>query len=244
MRRKITIINPTPAKKIKRIKSRKKRVLKKRRTLRNKPTINKLKRSAAVAVTKKRRSRKRRAVRKNPGGVTYVKNRRRVKTRSRVRRRKMFRNPIDAMTGGKTTDLLVMGAGAGIGGVATPWLGNIFQLTGMVKYAAQAAIAVAGYYMLNKIGMKKAALPFAAAGIGVTAYQFAQENNILAGLGSDELTTADLQRLDALSNGMGAIPYDQSFGAVAYNQPMGAIPLNQMAGGGGYDDDTANADYY
>jgi len=201
MQKKITIINPTPMRKIKSIKRRKKRVFKKRRTLRNKSKSITLKRSAAVAT--KTRRRKRRAVRKNPGGVTYIKNRKRV--RSRARRRKLFRNPIDAALGGKTTDILVMSAGAAAGGIATPWLGGVFQLTGMVKTAAQLGIALAGYYLLGKIGMKKAALPFAAGSVAVTAYEFAKENNILAGLGGNDLTAIDFANMNAIEQGMGSV---------------------------------------
>lgn len=161
-----------------------------------------------MAVKRKRRTRARRKIHRNPKAVTYTKNRRRYSARKRGRSRRMFKNPIDAMTGARTTDLLVSGAGAAAGGIATPWLGNIFQLQGMVKYAAQVGIALAMYYIFNKIGMRKAAVPAAAGGIAVTAYQFAQENNILAGLGNDYITPGDQDIMNNIASGFGAVHAD------------------------------------
>jgi hypothetical protein len=205
MRKKIVIINPTPARKIKKLKRRKKRVIKRRRLTRNISKSITQKRSAAVAKTTRRKTRKRRA-RKNPAGVCYLhKNRRPVRSRRRSTRRRLFKNPFDPMTGQRGTDLLVSAAGAGAGGIVTPWIGGVFQLQGMVRWAAQIGIALAGYYMLGKIGMRKAAVPFAAGGVAVTAFQFAQENGILAGLSGDNLTATDLMNMRAIESGMGNV---------------------------------------
>lgn len=186
MKKTIYIHNPPRRKKTRKRKT----VRAKKRIFTNKK--NTFKKGVSKMARRKRTSVKRRRVRKNPAGVTYIKNRKRVS--SRVRGRRRFRkNPADLP--GKTTDLLTMAAGAGVGGVAVPWIGGIFQLEGMVKYAAQLAISLGGFYLLKRV-LPNAALPFAAAGVGVTAYQFAQENNILAGLNG--FNDADMQNFEQM----------------------------------------------
>ena len=146
--------------------------------------------------TKKRSTRRRKAAVKrhkhNPGsGMTFhtANPRRRHRRagahlfRSHIRRHR--RNPEGssaAMDPAKGNNILQFAAGAFVGSIATPVISKMIGFEGYAKYAVQLGASY-GLYLLGKMfGMPKAGLAACIAGVGVTAYQFSQEQGLLQGV--------------------------------------------------------------
>lgn len=230
MKHKFTVLNPGfPKKKRRRktsIKRRKRNTLKRKKT--NSHKLNKFKKGVSMQRRRKRTRGRKRSYKKNPA-VRYKKNRRPVFVGRKRSRRRYRRNP-EGLAGVRTNDLLQMTAGAAAGGIVTPWISGVLQLEGMIKYGAQLIMAAGLYYGLKKI-MPRAAVPAAAAAVGVTAYQFAQEKGILAGLGQDDLTADDIERLNFIREGVeGAnLPVGAVYPGLGSVYPVsGSIPLSPV----------------
>lgn len=179
----------------------------------------------------------------NPG-FSYRKRRyhkRRVHNRRRSYRRR--RNPNGEVAALTTTNIMQMGAGAVAGAVGPVWVTNSFGIMGNMKYIAQVGIGLIGWWGLRKIGLRRMALPFVSAAVGVTALEFARDTNLLAGLGNVYYTYDDIRNLNRLQpvNGLGTV-LDNRAMLTNGNPGMGTVLDNQMMPTMGHDEMTMESE--
>lgn len=164
----------------------------------------------------------------NPANPVY-KARGVLNRRHRRRSRRRYHNPEFSLSTTSLTNVAIDGAVAAGGGVSAAWLSNMFGIEGNMKYLFQIGYGLLGGFLLQKLntGIAK---PFALGVLAVTAYQFAQDKQLLEGLGlgslgnSNEMSLQDWQNLENIKrafqtenvNGLGLIP----------ETTQGLIPLN------------------
>jgi len=185
----------------------------KRRKTRTRRTHNK------AAANKKRTYRRR----TNPVLTKTVYRNRRRNAKSTYKRsyRRRRRNP-DILGGGSTTEIIMKSGAAAAGGISAPWITNVFGISGNMKYLAQLAIGFVGFYIINMAGFRKYATPFATGVIAVTAYNFASDKGLLAGLGQ-VYTPGDYSNIYAMNE---AAQLTEGMGSVALEQgTLESVPL-------------------
>jgi len=146
----------------------------------------------------------------NPAVTTYTVNGHKKKASVKKGSYKK-RNPdgiSSAVDPTKGENMLQAGGGILLGGFGAPMLGNALQnqfptqITGAVKYLAQAAGVIAVYMLVRKY-MPKLALYLLASGLGVTAYQYFQTSGLIAGaeqlLGMNPTGDANFTALDRMN---------------------------------------------
>lgn len=164
--------------------------------------------------------------------------------RRRFGRRRYKRNPEFQLSTASMTNTFIDGGVAAVGGVGAAWTANMFGIEGNMKYVYMLGFALLGGFLLQKLNTG-IARPFALGAIAVTAYTFAQDKELLAGLsgnGGDQLTLEDWKNLNELK---AAIGNGGELGFVPQENMLGFIPQGtEIAGAeGGFDIDAGNSAY-